>query len=57
MTQVFNRWGQPVYFGAPDDDPWDGYFNGNKVPAGTYVFYIDLYNGEPPYTGVVTVVH
>lgn len=57
VTQVFNRWGQPVYFGTPDDDPWDGYFNGHKVPAGTYVFYINLYNGEPPYTGVVTVVH
>jgi gliding motility-associated-like protein len=56
VTQVFNRWGQTVYFGSPDDNPWDGYFDGKRMPAGTYVFYLSLFNGQPPYTGVVTVV-
>lgn len=57
VLQVYNRWGQAVFSSATKDKEWDAYFNGKLVPAGTYVFYLILFNGNEPYTGTVTVVH
>lgn len=57
VTQVFNRWGQCVYYEGSDKKPWDGLFNSKLVPAGTYIFFLNLYNGNDPYTGTVSVVH
>jgi gliding motility-associated-like protein len=54
---VFNRWGQKLYAGRPGDASWDGYINGNKAPAGSYTYIVDLRNGLDPFTGVVVVVH
>ncbi|MDD3685897.1 MAG: gliding motility-associated C-terminal domain-containing protein, partial [Bacteroidales bacterium] len=53
---VYNRWGQELYTGRPGDE-WDGQYNGKFVPAGTYLYVIELYNGTKPYTGTVTVVY
>lgn len=53
---VYNRWGQELYKGRPGEE-WDGKFNGKYVPAGTYLYVIELYDGTPPYTGTVTVVY
>jgi len=57
VTQVFNRWGQTVYYGYPDDDPWDGNFSGKLVPSGTYVFFLNLFNGQAIYKGTVNVIY
>jgi len=53
---VYNRWGQELYKGRPGNE-WDGKYNNRYVPAGTYLYVIELYNGTPPYTGTVTVVY
>ena len=53
---VFNRWGQEVYIGTTDSDPWDGKSNGSFVATGTYLYVVNLNNGTKPYTGTVTVV-
>jgi gliding motility-associated-like protein len=57
IINVYNRWGQPVYYARPDEADWDGIYNGKIVPAGAYVYVINLFNGKEPYTGVVSVVH
>jgi len=54
---VFNRWGQKIYQGISDHNPWDGKFNNSFVPAGTYIYTIEPYNGIKTYNGVVTVVY
>ena len=36
--QVFNRWGERVFQSQSMDDPWDGTFNGEPAPEGTYVY-------------------
>ncbi|NLA25420.1 MAG: T9SS type B sorting domain-containing protein [Bacteroidales bacterium] len=54
---VFNRWGQKLYDMHDNTGPWDGHFNGKKVPAGAYIYIIDLKNGMEPFTGTVTVVY
>jgi gliding motility-associated-like protein len=55
-TFVYNRWGQEMYVGRPDGEPWDGKFNSKYVPVGTYLYVINLFNGTPPYVGIVTVM-
>ena len=54
---VYNRWGQLLFTGRGDGDPWDGTYNGRFVPAGSYLYVIQLYNRNADYTGVVTVVY
>lgn len=44
--EIFNRWGQKVFFGRfRDNTAWDGTFKGKTVPAGTYVYRVWV---EPP---------
>ena len=54
---VFNRWGQMIYNGEGSDGNWNGDYHGHKVPAGTYMYIIDLHNGAEPYEGTVTVIY
>jgi len=36
--QVYNRWGQMIH--AQSAEGWDGSFNSNAQPIGTYLYYI-----------------
>ncbi len=53
---VFNRYGQAVFTSTGYGEPWNGRQNGTDVPAGTYVYTIDLGNGSKPITGTVMVI-
>ncbi len=53
---VFNRWGQQIWQGRPSDE-WDGKYNGKKLPAGTYLYIINLFNGSDPYKGTITIIY
>jgi len=56
---IYDRWGQLVFRSTGYRDPWDGTFNGNKVPEGTYYYHIQLNQLEgrsPPYTGFISIV-
>jgi len=55
-TYIYNRWGQELYVGYPSDE-WDGKFNSKYVPAGTYLYIVNLYNGTNVYTGTVSVMY
>ena len=54
---VFNRWGQMMYKGTGNDEPWDGQYRGHFVPAGTYLYIVDLYQRTEAYKGTVTVIY
>ena len=58
--EIFNRWGEQLFYskGYPDDNRWDGTFNGKDLPVGTYYFLIKLNDGihEKPITGPITIV-
>ncbi len=54
-VQVFNRWGQLVFETISDNEIWDGTFWG-KMPAGTYLYIIDLNNGSKSKTGTINLV-
>lgn len=36
--QIFNRWGQLIFETGSASNRWDGTFQGQKVPMGTYVY-------------------
>jgi gliding motility-associated-like protein len=37
---IFNRWGQQVFVSTETNPCWNGVFNGEKQPGGTYVYMI-----------------
>ena len=55
-VEVFNRYGQQVYYSAGYGTPWDGKYKGKDLPAGTYYYIIQLQNGFKPLTGSVTII-
>lgn len=54
--EVFNRYGQRVYYSVGYETPWDGMWNGKLLPLATYYYIIKLKNGFPPLTGYVTIL-
>jgi gliding motility-associated-like protein len=39
--KIFNRWGNLVYESTNINEGWDGNFNGQPQPMGTYVYMVD----------------
>jgi len=55
--RIFDRWGTSVHYSVnAADDPWDGTFDGRRLPVDSYHYVIDLNNGDPPVLGNVTIV-
>lgn len=55
-VEVFNRYGQRIYYSIGYTTPWGGDINGKQVPIGVYYYIIQLNNGIQPITGSVTVL-
>ena len=58
IVKVFNRWGEIVFESNGGDTfiPWDGIYESEELPVGTYYYVIDLNNGEDAQTGPITIV-
>ncbi len=44
--RIFNRWGQEMFYTNNFDNGWDGTYNGNLMPEGTYVFTAQIIDRE-----------
>ena len=61
--EIYNRWGERLYYGEGPDPEWDGYYLGEKVQQGTYFFIIHYQLPAGEYTlpsvvsGPLTVVY
>ena len=53
---VFNRYGQKVYSSLGYDKEWDGTYNGNPLPVGTYYYIVNPKNGRALISGSVTII-
>ena len=53
-VSVFNRWGNEIYREQAynNETGWDGTFNGDLIPDGTY-FYLVQIKGKEPISGYV----
>lgn len=54
---IFNRWGSVVYESIGYADPWDGTFNGEPLPMGTYFYRLELNDAdERVYSGDISII-
>lgn len=58
QVEVYNRWGQLLFLSIGYQTPWDGTYNNQPVPVGTYYYIINLNHPLYPdaYTGPLTVL-
>jgi gliding motility-associated-like protein len=54
-VDVFNRYGQLVFHSENYNKAWDGTYNGNPLPVGTYYYIIEPKNNEKKIAGSVTI--
>ncbi len=54
--KIYNSWGTPVFSSDGYAEPWDGTYNGNALPSGTYYYVINLGDGSEKFTGPVNIV-
>ena len=55
-VEIFNRYGQKVFYSSGYNDPWDGKLNGTPLPVATYYYVITLKNSFEPITGSITII-
>lgn len=58
-VEVYTRWGEMVY--SSNDgykEPWDGNYNGEPLPVGTYYYIIELNDDDfpEPISGPITII-
>jgi gliding motility-associated-like protein len=54
---IFNRWGTVVYESTGYADPWNGTFNNEDLPMGTYFYKIDLNDdANTMYNGPISII-
>ena len=45
--EIFNRWGQQLFFSKGYSVPWNGTYNNESLPTGDYFYIIDLGINDP----------
>ncbi|TPE42586.1 T9SS type B sorting domain-containing protein [Pontibacter mangrovi] len=55
-VSVYNRWGSPVFTSKGYAKPWDGTYNGKRLPDGTYYCIIELGDGSAPIKSSITIM-
>jgi len=58
-VSVYNRWGELLFYDNNGyANEWDGKYNGEELPVGTYYYVIDVHNElyPEPFTGPITIM-
>jgi gliding motility-associated-like protein len=57
-VEVYNRWGEQLFYSRGNYTPWNGNYNGSPVPVGTYYYIIKLNDKNYPdhYAGPLTIL-
>ncbi len=56
IMDIYNRYGMLMYHSIGYGNAWDGRYNGQDVPVGTYYYVLNLRDGSKNYGGYVTVI-
>lgn len=51
-VEIYNEWGQQIFESEGYETPWDGRYNNELVPDGTYYYIIDLKDTGNPETDI-----
>ena len=54
-VNVYNRWGERIFYSQGYTTPWDGKRNGIDLPIATYYYVIELNDSEKMFNGTVTI--
>ena len=52
---IFNQWGDEVFHAQPYDNNWEGTFNGEPLPTGTYYFVVKFNGNAGVKTGFLII--
>jgi gliding motility-associated-like protein len=55
ILSIFNQWGDEVFNASPYLNTWDGTYNGEDLPEGTYFYIIEFNNNVPSNSGFLVV--
>ena len=55
MVRIFTKAGKEIYSSIGYQEPWDGTFNGDTLPVGTY-FYVITFSSKNSIKGTVTII-
>jgi gliding motility-associated-like protein len=55
-VKIFNRYGIQLFYSQGYGTPWDGTFDGQQLPVGTYYYIIDLKTYGKLRSGPVTII-
>ncbi len=56
LVEIYNRWGQKIFSSIGYEQEWDGTYNNEILPAGSYYFVVEYKNGRPPKKGAITIL-
>ncbi|MGI4749698.1 MAG: PKD domain-containing protein [Janthinobacterium lividum] len=56
IVEVFNRYGERVYYSVGYTTAWDGRYKGEELPVGTYYYIINPGNGRGKLAGPITII-
>jgi gliding motility-associated-like protein len=56
VVQVFNRYGERLFYSVGYSNPWDGRYKATILPSGVYYYIIDPKNGRKPVSGSLTIL-
>ncbi len=54
-VSIINQWGDEVFYASPYHNDWDGTYNGEDLPAGTYFYVVKFGDGSPPESGFLLI--
>jgi gliding motility-associated-like protein len=55
-VQIFNRYGQVIFYSKGYATPWDGRYNGEPLSPGAYTYLISVGKGKPPFSGFIILI-
>jgi gliding motility-associated-like protein len=56
VVEIYTRWGMLIHESTGYKIPWDGTYNGEQMPFGSYFYIIDLKDDRSKYQGTVTIL-
>lgn len=56
IVEVFNRYGERIYYSKGYTTPWDGRYKGTELPVGTYYYIITPGSGRSKTAGPITII-
>ena len=56
IVEVFNRYGERIYYSTGYSTPWDGRYKGAELPVSTYYYIISPGSGRDKIAGPITII-